>query len=83
MTAEKFSRPKINILDMTLATAGYSERVGSYAIEKTERMDCRQTVLNVVEKTVPKGKDAKPEDLIDDSVIRKLDQSGFIDQLYK
>jgi NitT/TauT family transport system substrate-binding protein len=42
-----------------------------------------ETVLGIVEKTVPKAKDAKAEDLIDDSVIRKLDQSGFIDGLYK
>jgi hypothetical protein len=46
-------------------------------------MGRRQTVLDIVEKTVPKAKDAKPEDLIDESVIRKLDQSGFIDGLYK
>ena len=42
-----------------------------------------ETVLRIVEKTVPKGKSAKPEDLIDDSVMKKLDESGFIDNLYK
>jgi NitT/TauT family transport system substrate-binding protein len=42
-----------------------------------------ETVLRIVEKTVPKAKNAKPEDFIDDSIMRKLDQSGFIDGLYK
>jgi NitT/TauT family transport system substrate-binding protein len=42
-----------------------------------------ETVLRIVEKTVPKAKSAKPEDLIDDSVMKKLDESGFIDKLYK
>jgi hypothetical protein len=36
-----------------------------------------------VEKTVPKAKDANPEDIINDSVMKKIDESGFIDKLYK
>jgi ABC-type nitrate/sulfonate/bicarbonate transport system substrate-binding protein len=31
----------------------------------------------------PKGKSAKPEDFFDASFIRELDQSGYIDSLYK
>ena len=42
-----------------------------------------ETVLRIVETTVPKAKNAKPEDFIDDSIMKKLDQSGFIDALYK
>jgi hypothetical protein len=42
-----------------------------------------ETALRVVEKTVPKAKGAKPEDVIDDSVMKKLDENGFIDKLYK
>jgi NitT/TauT family transport system substrate-binding protein len=42
-----------------------------------------EMVLRNIENTVPKAKTAKAEDLIDDSVVRRLDQSGFIDQLYK
>ena len=42
-----------------------------------------ETVLRNIESTVPKAKNAKAEDLIDDSVLRRLDQSGFIDGLYK
>jgi NitT/TauT family transport system substrate-binding protein len=42
-----------------------------------------ETVLRNIEGTVPKAKTTRAEDLIDDSVLRKLDQSGFIDSLYK
>jgi NitT/TauT family transport system substrate-binding protein len=42
-----------------------------------------ETVLRIVEKTVPKAKDANPEEIINDSVIKKIDESGFIDKLYK
>jgi len=31
----------------------------------------------------PKGKNARPEDCADPSFIRELDQSGYIDALYK
>jgi NitT/TauT family transport system substrate-binding protein len=42
-----------------------------------------ETVLRNIESTVPKAKTAKAEDLIDDSVLRRIDQSGFIDSLYR
>ena len=42
-----------------------------------------ETVLRNIESTVPKAKNAKAEDLVDDSVVRKLDQTGFIDNLYR
>jgi NitT/TauT family transport system substrate-binding protein len=42
-----------------------------------------ETVLRNLESTIAKAKGAKAEDLIDDSVLRKLDQSGFIDALYR
>jgi NitT/TauT family transport system substrate-binding protein len=42
-----------------------------------------ETVLRNLESTLPKARGAKAEDLVDDSVLRKLDQSGFIDALYR
>lgn len=42
-----------------------------------------ETVLRNIESSVPKAKTAKAEDLIDDAVLKRLDQSGFIDGLYK
>jgi hypothetical protein len=40
-------------------------------------------VLRNIESSVPKAKAAKAEDLIDDSILKRLDQSGFIDNLYR
>jgi NitT/TauT family transport system substrate-binding protein len=42
-----------------------------------------EMVLRNVESTIPKAKTVKPEELIDDSILRRLDQSGFIDALYR
>ena len=42
-----------------------------------------ETVLRNIESTLPKAKTARPEDLVDESVLRRLDQSGFIDNLYR
>ena len=42
-----------------------------------------ETVLRNIESSIPKAKTAKAEDLIDDTVLRRIDQSGFIDNLYR
>ncbi len=42
-----------------------------------------EAVLRTMEGAVPKARTAKAEDFIDDTIVRKLDESGFIDNLYK
>jgi NitT/TauT family transport system substrate-binding protein len=42
-----------------------------------------ETVLKTLESSMPKARTARAEDFIDDTSIRKLDESGFIDNLYK
>ena len=42
-----------------------------------------ETVLRNIESTVPKAKTANAQELIDETLLRRLDQSGFIDALYK
>lgn len=42
-----------------------------------------ETVLRNIENAIPRARNVKAEDLIDDSVMRKLDESGFIDNLYR
>lgn len=42
-----------------------------------------KTVLDEIADRDPRAKTAKPEQFIDASFIRELDQSGFIDSLYK
>jgi NitT/TauT family transport system substrate-binding protein len=42
-----------------------------------------ETVLGFVEKDNPKAKTADPKSFVDDSLLRELEQSGFIKNLYK
>lgn len=42
-----------------------------------------QTVLGFLEKENPKAKGADPKSLVDDSLIREIDSSGFIKTLYQ
>jgi hypothetical protein len=42
-----------------------------------------RTVLESMEKEEPKAKEAKPEDFVDSRYLKELDESGFINRLYK
>jgi NitT/TauT family transport system substrate-binding protein len=42
-----------------------------------------ETVLGLVEKDNPKAKSADPKSFVDDSLLREIDQSGFIKTLYQ
>jgi NitT/TauT family transport system substrate-binding protein len=42
-----------------------------------------ETVLGLVEKDNPKAKNADPKTFVDDSLLREIDQSGFIKTLYE
>ncbi len=41
-----------------------------------------KTILASLAETDPRARSAKPEDFVDMSFIRELDQSGYIDRLY-
>jgi len=42
-----------------------------------------ETVLGLLEKDSPKAKSADPKSFVDDSLLREIDQSGFIKKLYE
>jgi len=42
-----------------------------------------ETVLGFVEKDNPKAKSADPKSFVDDSLLREIDQSGFVKKLYE
>jgi ABC-type nitrate/sulfonate/bicarbonate transport system substrate-binding protein len=42
-----------------------------------------KNILEPLAETEPKAKSAKPEDFVDVRFIKELDESGFIDELYK
>ncbi len=41
-----------------------------------------ETVLGFLEKDIPKAKSADPKSFVDDSLLREIEQSGFIRKLY-
>jgi len=41
-----------------------------------------ETVLGFVEKDNPKAKGADPKSFVDDSLLREIEQSGFMKKLY-
>jgi hypothetical protein len=42
-----------------------------------------QNILEPLAQTDPKAKAAKPEDFVDVRFVKELDESGFVDDLYK
>jgi hypothetical protein len=46
-------------------------------------MEGIKNILASLAETDPKAKAAKPEDFVDVRFIKELDESGFIDDLYK
>jgi hypothetical protein len=42
-----------------------------------------QPILDEMSAQLPKAKNYKPEDFVDTSIMRQLDQSGFIGSVYR
>jgi NitT/TauT family transport system substrate-binding protein len=66
------------------AAAVYDDLIKYYVLKKPypNRAGIGNIIAEVV-KSLPKAVGIKPEDVIDASIIEKLDKSGFIDGLYK
>jgi NitT/TauT family transport system substrate-binding protein len=66
------------------AAAVYDDLIKYYVLKKPypNRAGIGNIIAEVV-KSLPKAAGIKPEDVIDASIIEKLDKSGFIDALYK
>ena len=66
------------------AAAAYDDLVKFYVFKKPyPTRDGFANVISEVAKSLPKAAGLKYEDLVDKSIIEKLDKSGFIDGLYK
>ena len=62
---------------LDLLTAKYYENVPYPSIRGVE------TVLGFIEKDNPKAKTTDPKSFVDESLLREIDQSGFIKKLYE
>jgi hypothetical protein len=66
------------------AAAVYDDLVKFYVFKKPyPTRDGFANVIAEVVKSVPKAAGIKYEDVVDNSILEKLDKSGFIDGLYK
>jgi NitT/TauT family transport system substrate-binding protein len=71
-----------------VSDVGALEEAYNYFVDKIPRYPYptiagMQTVLNELARTNPKAGSVKPEELIDARFVRELQNSGFIDNLYK
>jgi NitT/TauT family transport system substrate-binding protein len=62
---------------LDLMTAKYYEQVPYPSLRGVE------TVLGFIEKDNPKAKGADPKSFVDDSLLREIEQSGFVKKLYE
>jgi NitT/TauT family transport system substrate-binding protein len=61
---------------LDLLTAKYYETIPYPSLRGVE------TLLGFVEKDIPKAKTADPKSFVDDSLLREIEQSGFVKTLY-
>ncbi|HEX2387434.1 MAG TPA: ABC transporter substrate-binding protein [Candidatus Binatia bacterium] len=77
-------RTKLALKTAQEGESAYNDLTKFYVLKKPyPYKEGLQSIMNEVAKVVPKAATLKAEDVIDASLIEKLDKSGFIDGLYK
>jgi ABC-type nitrate/sulfonate/bicarbonate transport system substrate-binding protein len=77
-------RAKLGLKTAQEGESAYSDLTKFYVLKKPyPYKEGLQSIIAEVGKVVPKAATLKAEDVIDTSLIEKLDKSGFIDGLYK
>jgi ABC-type nitrate/sulfonate/bicarbonate transport system substrate-binding protein len=69
--------------DMEKVGWTYEQNVRAHRKKPYPSMKAIELTLEELERTTPAAKTAKPEQFVDTSFIKELDQSGWIDGLYK
>ncbi len=84
-TSIKVLTKYLKIQDPYISTKTYETSVTDQIIPRKQypSVEGIKTILDWVAQTDPKAKTAKPEDFVDLRFITELDQSGFIDRLYR
>lgn len=73
----------LKISDSSLAEEGYMALLRDFEPKPYPSVDGLRNLQRLMQLQNPRLADIKPEDLTDTALIRKLDESGFIDQLYR
>lgn len=75
---------QLGLKSLQEAAVIYDDLIKFYVHKKPyPTRDALTNILNEVAKSVPKAASLKYEDVVDTSILERLDKSGFIDGLYK
>jgi hypothetical protein len=75
---------RLRITEMSLAEDGYQELLTRGGLEKKPHpsLEGVRNVQRLMQSSNPRVGEIKLEEIVDCSVVRKLDDSGFIDRMY-
>ena len=73
---------RLKITDPSTAEQGYTDFVKTVDRRPYPSLDGFRNIQRLMGPRNPKLERVRPEDVIDDRILRKLDESGFIDRLY-
>jgi ABC-type nitrate/sulfonate/bicarbonate transport system substrate-binding protein len=71
-------RKYTGVTDEKLLTTGYDTYAGYFRKVPYPVKNGWDVVLDMVGREVPKAREIKPDNVLDDSIIRELEQSGFV-----
>ncbi|MBI4491156.1 MAG: ABC transporter substrate-binding protein [Deltaproteobacteria bacterium] len=78
----KMLMKRLRITDPSTAEQGYTDFVKTVDRKPYPSPDGLRNIQRLMKARNPKLERVRPEDVIDDRILRKLDESGFIDRLY-
>ena len=73
---------KLKINDPSVAEQGYADFAKTVERRPYPSLDGFRNIQRLMKSRNPKLEKVKPEDVIDDRILRKLDESGFINDMY-
>ncbi|MGH7772699.1 MAG: ABC transporter substrate-binding protein [Candidatus Binatia bacterium] len=83
LTVLKILMKHLRISDPAVAEEGYQEHLASLNRKPYPSIEGLRNVQRLMALQNPKVANLKAEDLVEDRFLRKLDESGFIDRLYR
>jgi hypothetical protein len=75
--------PPLQLISQTVSVRFVYENLPTILYGSRPYLAGLQMALDLLAEENPKAKSAKPEDFVDSRFIKELDDSGYIDNLYK
>ncbi len=73
---------RLKVTDRSTAEQGYADFVKTVDRRPYPSLDGLRNIQRLMKPRNPKLETVKPENIVDDRILRKLDESGFIDRLF-